>query len=298
MKPILTILTLLFAFTASAFEFTGKVVSVADGDTITVLYGKKYYDFTKTGFEFKKDQPDEKLKKLLTVHPEFSVDEASVIVKNYGKTIRLPKGDKIYDKPFKGGWPRAVRELESERELANIHGTFYELPLLSIIGREADFSKLRPVSSHSKQITDFATWNGLLVLAGVDLDAKNDEHVYKSKEGDTALWFGGIDDLWKLGKPVGTGGPWKDTAVKAGKASDPYLMTGYDRKTVKMTADKDVKITLEVDIDHQSGYHEYKTFEVKAGETVEHEFEEGYSAHWVRAVADKGCKATVWFVYE
>jgi hypothetical protein len=53
-----------------------------------------------------------------------------------------------------------------------------------------------------------------------------------------------------------------------------------------------------VDIDHQSGYHEYKTFEVKAGETVEHEFEEGYSAHWVRAVADKGCKATVWFVYE
>ena len=43
MKPILTILTLLFAFTASAFEFTGKVVSVADGDTITVLYGKKEY---------------------------------------------------------------------------------------------------------------------------------------------------------------------------------------------------------------------------------------------------------------
>ena len=43
MKPFLTILTLLFAFTASAFEFTGKVVSVADGDTITVLYGKKEY---------------------------------------------------------------------------------------------------------------------------------------------------------------------------------------------------------------------------------------------------------------
>jgi len=42
-KPILTILTLLFAFTASAFEFAGKVVGVADGDTITVLYGKKEY---------------------------------------------------------------------------------------------------------------------------------------------------------------------------------------------------------------------------------------------------------------
>ena len=43
MKPILTILTLLLAFTASAFEFAGKVVGVADGDTITVLYGKKEY---------------------------------------------------------------------------------------------------------------------------------------------------------------------------------------------------------------------------------------------------------------
>ena len=43
MKPAL-LLTLLLAFTASAFEFTGKVVGVADGDTITVLFeGKKQY---------------------------------------------------------------------------------------------------------------------------------------------------------------------------------------------------------------------------------------------------------------
>jgi len=34
MKPALL---LLLSFTASAFEFTGKVVGVADGDTITVL---------------------------------------------------------------------------------------------------------------------------------------------------------------------------------------------------------------------------------------------------------------------
>ena len=35
---------LLFTLTAQAFEFTGKVVGVADGDTLTVLYqGKKQY---------------------------------------------------------------------------------------------------------------------------------------------------------------------------------------------------------------------------------------------------------------
>ena len=43
MKQVL-LLTLLLAFTASAFEFTGKVVGVTDGDTITVLYqGNKQY---------------------------------------------------------------------------------------------------------------------------------------------------------------------------------------------------------------------------------------------------------------
>jgi len=40
MKPAL----LLLPFTASAFEFTGKVVGVTDGDTITVLLeSKKQY---------------------------------------------------------------------------------------------------------------------------------------------------------------------------------------------------------------------------------------------------------------
>jgi endonuclease YncB( thermonuclease family) len=43
MKPTI-LLTLLLTLTASAFEFTGKVVGVADGDTITVLYqGNKQY---------------------------------------------------------------------------------------------------------------------------------------------------------------------------------------------------------------------------------------------------------------
>ena len=43
MKPTI-LLTLLLTLTASAFEFTGKVVGETDGDTITVLYqGNKQY---------------------------------------------------------------------------------------------------------------------------------------------------------------------------------------------------------------------------------------------------------------
>ena len=38
MKSLLTALSLLITCSAFAFEFTGKVVAVADGDTVTVLY--------------------------------------------------------------------------------------------------------------------------------------------------------------------------------------------------------------------------------------------------------------------
>jgi endonuclease YncB( thermonuclease family) len=41
MKPAL-LLPLLLGFTASASEFTGKVVGVYDGDTITVLRGNNH----------------------------------------------------------------------------------------------------------------------------------------------------------------------------------------------------------------------------------------------------------------
>ena len=85
---------------------------------------------------------------------------------------------------------------------------------------------MRPVSTHNKQISDFTTWNGLLVLGWAEVwFFHGDPRVYSSHDKQTALWTGGIDELWKFGKPVGVGGPWKNTTVKAGALSDPYLMT-------------------------------------------------------------------------
>lgn len=262
---------------------------------------QKYYDFAKQTFAFNEDEPDENLKKLLSIEPEFTVDAASVVIQAKNGVLRLPKGTSEYDKPFIGGWPRCMREVESERMLANIHGTFYEVPIDTIGDRDHmkdnQFSRLRPVTTHNKQIADFCTWNGLLVLTGVDKDAEDDGHIFKTDDNNAALWFGGIDDLWKMGKPVGTGGPWKDTAVKAGIPSDPYLMTGFDEKSVELTADKDVIISMEVNFDHIS-WHHHKTFELSAGKKITHTFPKEFSAHWVRVKADKDCKATAWFIYK
>ncbi|WP_276481499.1 hypothetical protein [Paraflavitalea pollutisoli] len=229
------------------------------------------------------------MQRILALQKDFDLDDASVIVHDKTGTFRLPKGHAAFDRPMAGQWPRGRRELESERLMLNAHGTFYE------VGREAGYKAMRPVTTHNKKIMDFCTWRGLLVLSGTQTGATNDGH-YFSNDGN-GLWFGAIDDLWALGKPRGEGGVWKNSAVKAGAASLPFLMTGYDKKTVTIQADKTVNITLEVDVD-LNGWQTYGQFTIPAGKTVTHVFPAGYSARWVRARADKDCQATVWFKYE
>ena len=157
---------------------------------LRVLNGEQSYDFTQFDFDFQPTKADASLRKKLTAHPEFSVDEASVILESKearsivgkqgrGIRLRLPKGPKSYDKPFTFGHPRMHREVESERMLANIHGTFYEVPFW-IVGDAPLYTKMRPVCTHNRQISDFTTWNGLLVLAGLKADSIESTHVYKS----------------------------------------------------------------------------------------------------------------------
>ncbi len=269
-----------------------------DRDLRVLTSDDRNFDFTKADFTFEPDGADAQLAKLLQVERDFSIDDASVVVHHGGKRLRLPKGDAAYDKPFPSGWPRASREVESERHLANIHGTFYEVPLVTN-GAPPAWNLMRPVSSHSKQITDFCSWNGLLVLCGIRPDATDDGHVFRSDEFKTGLWFGGIDDLWKLGKPVGHGGPWLQTEVQPGNPSDPYLMKGYDRKTVTLShgGSQPVRITLQIDLDGNDRWVDHHHFDVPAGETLRHEFPEAFSACWIRAVCDTETTATVQFDY-
>ena len=270
-----------------------------DLNVITMKNGKAaaWNDLDHEAFAFKPAKEDMELLKRLDPKPEFTVDAASVVISSEGRTLRLPKGDAAYDQPFADGWPRSQREVESERLLANIHGTFYEVPFW-FVGKPGIYYKMKPVCSHQKRIMDYATWRGLLVLSGVREGAPASEHLIRSADGKQALWAGGIDDLWKLGKPVGSGGPWLDSAVKAGEPSDPYLMNGYDRKSVTLKTDKDCVVTLEVDFDLQSGFHTYRSFTLKAGVATSFEFPDGFAAHWVRAVADLDCTATAQFVYQ
>ena len=237
------------------------------------------------------------LKKEATITgPNFTVDDASVIVTEGKERFRLPKGSAAYDRAWPGGWPRGVREVVTERSLFNAHGTFYMLPRTNSSGARG----IKPICTHNKRIADYCSWRGMLVIAGTKAGAKADGHYVAGSDSKAGLWFGDIDDLWKLGKPVGRGGPLKDTPVTAGAASDPYLMTGYDRKTMTLSHDagRTVRFTVEVDVIRDGTWNTYRTFDVPAGKAVTHTFPAGYSAHWVRVKVDADCSATAWFVYE
>jgi hypothetical protein len=227
-----------------------------------------------------------------------AVDAASMIYTDEaGKRFRLPKGRADFRLEGPLGVERVCREVCTERDLLNAGGTFFELPAENAGG----IAKLRPIATHNRRIHDYATWRGMLVLSGLAADAPAaNRHVIKSADGRAAVWVGAVDDLWTFGKPVGVGGPWKDAAVTPGQPSDPYLITGYDRKTLTLShaAAGPVRMKVEVDLTGTGTWVEYAAPEVPAGQSTVHTFPTGFQAYWLRVSANKATTATAWLVYE
>jgi hypothetical protein len=252
--------------------------------------------------------------KAVPVSPDVSFDAASVVLTEGKKIFRLPKPldasvAAAYEKPFATGWPRGMREVVTERSLLNAAGTFYVLPRVTSGGA----AKILPVCSHGKRITDFCSWRGLLVLGGVKQSSAG---MVSAAPGDAsriigrsdatgatatgpAVWVGDVDELWKFPRPTGRGGPWLQTAVEAGVSSDPYLMGGYDQKSLELSHDggEAIRVVVEIDPVGDGDWFRYATLEVPAGRPLEHTFPDGFLAQWVRFTADSACRATATLTY-
>ena len=227
--------------------------------------------------------------------PLITADAASVLyVDENGKRWRLPKGDAAFDQAGPLGHARLCREVCTERNLLNVHGTFYELPAENAGG----FIKIRPITTHNRRIHDFASYRGLLVLSGITADAKG-ERIIRSEDGKCALWVGVVDDLWSFGKPRGHGGPWWETAVKANAPSDAYLATGYDQKrlTLSHTGNVTVTFTVEADFTGTGIWTEVVSLSVNPGESRQHTFPDAFGAYWLRVTASADTRATAQFDY-
>ncbi len=227
-------------------------------------------------------------------------DKASALLKVFTdtdkqwRTYRLPKSSHTFDHMWQTEWPR-IREVDHERFLMDCHGMFYELSPWAYDNR---IWGVRPISTHLWVMGDFCTYRGLLVL-GSDNASPHAGANHLAGEPQSGLWFGKTDDLWAFGKPSGWGGVWWEVDVKRDEPSDPYLMTGFDKKVLHLCheAKRTISFKVEVDFLGNGSWKTYDIFSVEESGYIHHEFPSGFSAHWVRVIAADDCKATAYFTY-
>ena len=227
-----------------------------------------------------------------------TADEASVIFEESGVRWRLPRSAaSAQDALLARSALRKAREVCTERDMLQAHGTFYELPALNAKGA----IRMRPIATSDTAVHDYCSYRGLLVLSGISASAaQDDRHIIRSDDGKAAVWVGTADDLWQLGKPRGFGGPWKSTNVTAGKPSDPYLMTGYDKKRITLANHGEIETTITVELDAAGDgrFAAYQSFKLAPGAKETFEFPDWINAYWVRTVSSATTNATAQLTYE
>ncbi len=195
-------------------------------------------------------------------------------VDDAGNRWRLPYGTARHE-PFANG--RVCREVCTERDHFNAGGIYYELPAENAHG----FAGVRPVTTHNRDLVDYASWRGLFAL---------------SLPGEVRLMA--IDDFWGAGKVVGFGGPWQEAAVHAGEPSDAFLINGFDKKTLTLAANVATTVTLEVDVTGWGVWVKAGSYALKAGEQKTVELPRALSGYWARTTATENCTATALFTFD
>jgi hypothetical protein len=272
-------------------DYLGKqalgVLAEWDGNTWTIIERKPFVEVTGHGT-------------FMNAIFATGWDRASAILKVFTRndqkwtTYRLPKASHTFDHAWQTEWPR-IRQTEHERFLMDCHGMFYELSPWAYGNKVWG---IRPISTHLWVLGDFCTFRGMLVMGPDNASPATGTNALAG-EPQSGLWFGKTDDLWQFGKPAGWGGPWWQEPVKTGVPSDPYLMTGFDKKVLHLSheADQAVKFKIEVDFLGNGSWKTYEEIVVPAHGYVHHEFPQGFSVHWVRLTPGADCTASAYLVY-
>ncbi len=221
-------------------------------------------------------------------------DKRSVILMNYNdrtnswKRYRLPKGSHSFDHTWNTEWMR-IREAQTERFIMDVHGLFYELPMMTYGG---EVWGIKPIAYHLRIVPDFCFWRGMFVMAGDQTD-------HGVGQPQTGLLFENIDDLWNYGKPKGWGAVWRKDTLEGESISDPFLMTGFDDKTLHVSQYSQgiTRVTVQVDYLGDGSWEDYTSLTLLGKDYRFHVFPEGFSAHWVRLVVNQDCILTAQFTY-
>merc|ERR1712048_782228 len=221
--------------------------------------------------------------------------DAPVVGRAGWQTLRLPKASHAFDHGWQTEWPR-IREVETERYLLDHMGLFYELSPLGW-GSGSTFG-VRPISQHLRVVPDFASFRGLLVMGGNEVSSIFDNNIITG-QAQSGLWLGKTDDLWSWGKPQGWGSVWQDDNITVNAASDPFLMTGFDKKVLHLSSgNADRSLVFTIEIDPLGDAMRTGKWRALAQVTLEspawyasYVFPAGFSAHWVRVRGDPKTEA-------
>ncbi len=226
-----------------------------------------------------------------------TADAASLVyTDDAGRRWRLPRSSEERETVGSLGPARICREVATERDLFNAGGTFFELPAENAGG----FAKVRAVATHDRQIVDYCSYRGLFLVSGiVNAAPTSNPHIIRSTDGRTALWAGAIDDVWQFGRPRGVGGPWKNSDVAADEPSDPYLLSGYESRSLQAFHDSKQPVTfrIEVDITGTGLWIPFHNAEIQPGKVMQLDIPASQQAYWLRATASATCRATCQLQY-
>jgi len=220
---------------------------------------------------------------------------------------RLPKASHSYDGAhgWNTEWPR-IRNVGTDENpdyLMTMHGMFWRFPG-EFTAKHS--SGVRPRSAYLKVIGDYTRWNDQLVF-GCD-DSAQKEFLNKRKQkgniegpgqSNSNLWFTSTEKPDQLGPATASGAVWLNDEVKAGEYSEPFLFSGWDKRSawINNSGKSKVAFSFEVDKDGTGNFSNLKTIELAPGSSEFIEFPETETGEWVRVQSNSTTTATVNFNY-
>ncbi|MCA9081698.1 MAG: hypothetical protein KDA58_14145, partial [Planctomycetaceae bacterium] len=185
-------------------------------------------------------------------------------------SYRLPKSSHSYDGAhgWNTEWPR-IRDIGEDDLLMTMHGAFWRFP--------RDFGTkhsagIRPRSNYLKVVGDFCRWQDRIVL-GCD-DTARSEFLNKRKlkggvipagQSQSNLRFLAPSELDQQGPVLGRGAVWLNDDLEQNSISDPFLLSGYDYRTLILfqTGAGPNEFPIEIDRKGNGDWQTYQHAEVK-----------------------------------
>ncbi len=218
--------------------------------------------------------------------------------------FRLPKASHCYDGAhgWNTEWPR-IREIGEDDLLMTMHGSFWRFPKHFSAAHSAG---LAPRSTYLKVIGDFCRWGDRVVL-GCDDTATSEflnKHPLKGNlagpgKSQSNLWFVQPPQLDDFGPALGRGAVWLNDNVTAARASEPFLFSGFARRSLFLShaSEEPVTFRLEVNAHGDGRWRKLTEITVPVAGSAWLQFSAKQAGAWIRLVPDRDAAGVTAFFH-